>query len=67
MAIYTTKDYGAAKVSKLQKGVGRKLGLVGNATNNQIEGWIEKQLREVAQEQDDIDYPAAKPAPDANF
>lgn len=67
MAILSTKDYSAAKINKLQKDVGRRLGLGANATNNQIERYIETLLREVAQEQDDIDYAALKPAPDPNF
>lgn len=67
MAIYSTKDYSAAKVNKLQASFQRRLGLAAPATKNQIEGAIQQWLKEVAQEQTDIEYAAAKPVHDPDF
>jgi len=65
MAVFSTKDFSAAKSDKVRAAMGRKLGLAGAASNAQVGDALTQFCREVVQAYDDVDYFAAKPAPDA--
>ena len=64
MATFSTKDFNAAKSDKVRAAMGRKLGLEGPATNNQVGDALTQFCREIVQAYDSLDYAAAAPAPD---
>ena len=64
MATFSTKDFNAAKSDKVRAAVGRSLGLPAAASNAQVGDWLTQRCREIVQAYDDVDYAAAKPAPD---
>lgn len=65
MAVFSTKDFTANNSDKVRKAFGRKLGLGGPATNNQVDDALTQYCREVVEIDQTADYNAAKPAPDA--
>lgn len=64
MAIFSSKDFSAAKSDKVRAAFGRKLGLPGAANNSQVDDAMTQFCREVVQAYDHVDYIAAEPAPD---
>lgn len=65
MPSFNTKNFNAAKTAKIRAALGRKLGHPGvDATDIEINDYLTDQCRAVVQTYDELDYAAAKPAPD---
>lgn len=64
MAIFSSKDFSAPKSNRIRAAFGKELYLGADATNNQVEQWINAKLIEVTRKQEDVAAIAALPPND---
>lgn len=64
MEIFSSKDFSAPKSNRIRAAFGKELDLGVDATNNQVEQWINAKLIEVTRKQEDAAAIAALPPND---